>query len=178
MILIGAVRGVCKFQEEQPMPFVTTRAELLENAVTYERAVYDHGALVAQIPHTKAWVALYNDDPSEPRWMVVPAKFAGYARNDVPTYESDRREMSGTRSLKALGRLGLSEVSRSHPAFAALRDLAKEAGVDLRSEFRLLVLDGEDLPRTEAAVVNSILPVIAGLSREARLHVANRLLAA
>lgn len=160
------------------MSFVTTRAELLENAVTYERAVYDHGALVAQIPHTKAWVALYNDDPVEPRWMVVPAKFAGYARNDVPTYESDRREMSGTRSLKALGRLGLSEVPRSHPAFAALRELAKEAGVELRSEFRLLVLDGEDLPRTEAAVVNSILPVIAGLSREARLHVANRLLAA
>lgn len=160
------------------MPFVTARAELLVNAVTYERAVYDHGRLVSQIPHTKAWVALYNDDPSEPRWMVVPAKFAGYAGNTIAAYETDRREMSGTKSLKALAKLGLSEASRSHPAFRALRELAKEAGVELRSEYRLLVLDGEDLPRTEAAVINSILPVMAGLSREARLHVANRLLAA
>jgi acyl-coenzyme A synthetase/AMP-(fatty) acid ligase len=160
------------------MTFVTSRAELLANAVTYERAVYDHGALVAQIPHTKAWVALYNDDHAEPRWMVVPAKFAGYAGNTVAAYETDRKEMSGTKSLKALDKLGLGEVGRSHPAFRALRDLAKEAGVELRSEYRLLMLDGEDLPRTEAAVVNSILPVIAGLSREARLHVANRLLAA
>lgn len=160
------------------MTFVTTRTELLANAVTYERAVYDHGALVAQIPHTKAWVALYNDDHAEPRWMVVPAKFAGYAGNTVAAYETDRKEMSGTRSLKALDKLGLGEVGRSHPAFQALRDLAREAGVELRSEYRLLVLDGEDLPRTEAAVVNSILPVISGLSREARLHVANRLMAA
>lgn len=160
------------------MQFVTSRAELLANAITYERAVYDKGDLVAQIPHTKAWIALFNDEPSEPRWMVVPAKFSGYAGITAKTYERDRVKLSGTKSIKALEKLGLSERSRSHPAFQALRDLVKETGMDLRCEFRLLVLDGEDLPRTEAAVVNSILGMAQSLSPEARVHMANRLMAA
>lgn len=177
MLCVGSgisdqLKGTCQMQ------FVTTRAQLLDNAIAYERAVYDEGDLIAQIPHTKAWIALYNDDPSEPRWMVVPAKFSGYAGITPEIYERERVRLSGTKSIKALERMGLSERSRSHPAFQALRDLSKEAGVDLRCEFRLLVLDGEDLPRTEAAVVNSILSMASTLSGAARVHMANRLLAA
>jgi hypothetical protein len=160
---------------------ISSRAQLLANAVTYERAIYDDGHEVKEtIPHTQAWIALYNDDIDEPRWMVVPAKFGGHLDMTPDNYVKSRRSLSGTRALAAISKLGITEIKGNHPARGALKELLTETEQAAREVHRFYVLDGEDLPRTEAVIVNVIFDMIEkqGLSREARQHIVNRMTAA
>lgn len=164
---------------------IADKAAAISNVIKYNDALssiksFDkkvHDDIVRTISMARAWYAIHH----EGKWLLGPAKFIGFSGMTPQIYSANRTIISGTRGDWAVRQYlpDSKPVSKNHPAWLALTELAKRfevRGPNAKAYVTVLHEEKEEIPKTaekpiqiiEAMAVDAVIALAAAMSSEAR----------